>query len=354
MKQKKQREEQPLDPKIAIELKKLERNLKKAFTAVKRDINIFYGEFARFKLSTSNQINKLKLSDDKVDKLLVLNKSVEKLNSIVEGLEYSMKKFADKESTKEELSEIKKRFSDYVEKSDYNDRLKEVDKQLEIRNVKLIDLAKIETKINSIKKDVNDLSELDNDLKSLKENFLKFKKSALTKYNVEKHEKWVKELEKDLLQLISLRKKVDALSTVKEVEGMRRIAAQNIKEQEEMKNKFDNISRLKQDFDKFKADSEKEAKKLGKELAAANSSLARLQKSQDSVLSELKEAKRIARVEKNLDQLSKKVKKLEKVKPKVIVKEKKTAKAKPKKSKKSKKGKKGTAGQRFFDWLVEE
>lgn len=354
---KQQAEQQYLDPKLAIELKKLERSLKKAFGAVKRDINIFYGEFARFKLSVSNQVKDLKITDGKINELLALNQTVQKLNSSVDELKQSMKKFADKENTKDELEDLNKRFGDYVETTKYDERLKEVDRQLEARNVKIIDLAKIETKLNTLKKDIDDLHDVEGDLKSLKEDFIGFKKTALTKYNVDKHEKWVKELEKDLLQLISLRKKVDALSTVKEVESMRRIAAQNIKEQDDLKVKFDNVSKFKQDFDRLKANSENATANLRKELSAANSNLSRLQKSHEAILSELKELKRVSQIEKDVGLLGKKVQKLEKIKPTVIVKEKKVKVKTPKKAikaKKSKKKGKGTTGQRFFDWLVEE
>jgi hypothetical protein len=391
--QKKKQKEQPLDPKLALEFKKVERSLKKAFGAVKRDINIFYGEFARFKLLSTNQIKKLKLSDDKVSEVFNFLQSFEKLRISVDELKQNMKKFADKDQTKEELSDMNKRFLDYVEKSSYNSKIKEIDKQLEIRDVKLIDLAKVETKINSVKKNVQVLSDMDKNILKLKEDFLKFKKTALTRYNVDKQEKWIKELEKDLLQLISLRKKVDALSTVAEVENMRRILTQNVNEQKQMKTKFEKVMSMDQDFSNFKNITRDSEAEVRKELAIANNKLVQLQKSNDKLQLELKELKRIAQLEKEVKQMDKKISRLEKVKPTVVVKKevkkekksrlarfklgrskkkktKKTKKVKKakkpkktkkkkiarksKKTKKSKKGKKGTVARRVVNWLVEE
>jgi len=111
----------------------------------------------------SKDILKIKDRVDKIDAMLKSGKEIDRLNkAISNALNFSEKKFS---GLLEEMSKF---------------------------NVRKIDLNKLESKLIAFKNEMDKFEEVAEDVKQIKENFIKFRKKALTKYNFSRLEKWIK------------------------------------------------------------------------------------------------------------------------------------------------------------------
>jgi len=177
------------------EVKEMDRKFRQGFQAVKRDIqNIqkktnlidsgveIKKQLKEIKSKNDNSVDKNEFSK-KIDDLSKTLKTIEK--DVLEKLgkiEDAQKKLAVKEIVSYDIEDVKEQIAGI--------------------DVKKVDLSKIEAKVNSVR---NDFSKLDigvASIKSLQEDFVKFRKNALTRYNFDKLEKWVKLLEKDIANII--------------------------------------------------------------------------------------------------------------------------------------------------------
>lgn len=281
------------------EIKRIDNGVRKAFGKFGRD-------FTKFQGYVDKRLNNLKLTDKKTTELFDFYKKFQELKVLVAHLKEEFESLAKKNKVEEELRVLNKRFSDFVEAKDFNAAVKKIDDDLSVRNVRRIDLAKVETRVNVFRKEIEDLQYLDKVVNKLREDFLDFKEKALTKYHINKHEAWVKEIERDVLELAKLNKKVDLLCSIGEVDKIR-----------------------------------KDIKDLKKDLKSYNS--------------------RLDKIEKRLDKCEKQKAKVKEVKVKVKPEKKKTErKIKENKSKKTesknrkKKKLKNNFGSKFYDWLMEE
>jgi predicted RNase H-like nuclease (RuvC/YqgF family) len=119
----------------------------------------------------------------RIDNVLRGGKEVEKLNKSIENsMHISEKKF---NAIAEEMGKI---------------------------DVRRIDLAKLESRLNALRNELDKFTNTISDVQQLKENFIIFRKKALTKYNFSRLERWMKEIEKELLELISIKGEVSGLS----------------------------------------------------------------------------------------------------------------------------------------------
>jgi len=125
----------------------------------------------------------LKENINKINNVLKYGKEIDRLNkAISNALNFSEKKFS---TIMDEISRF---------------------------DVKKIDLAKIESRSNALRDEMEKFTDIVVDVKQLKENFIKFRKKALTKYNFSRLERWMGEIEKELLELISIRGELSKLS----------------------------------------------------------------------------------------------------------------------------------------------
>src|SRR3989344_3090651 len=156
---------------LKMKLKKWIENFDKVFKQLKE-----------IKSKNDNSVDKNEFSK-KIDDLSKTLKTIEK--DVLEKLgkiEDAQKKLAVKEIVSYDIEDVKEQIAGI--------------------DVKKVDLSKIEAKVNSVR---NDFSKLDigvASIKSLQEDFVKFRKNALTRYNFDKLEKWVKLLEKDIANII--------------------------------------------------------------------------------------------------------------------------------------------------------
>jgi len=128
-------------------------------------------------------VSELKSHVSNINLMLKSGKEIERLNNgISHAISYADKKF---ESIMEELRKF---------------------------DVRRIDLAKIESRMKAIKSDMHKFEDVVVDVNKLKETFLNFRKKSLTKYNFSRLEKWMSEIEKELLELISIKSELSSFS----------------------------------------------------------------------------------------------------------------------------------------------
>jgi molybdopterin biosynthesis enzyme MoaB len=77
--------------------------------------------------------------------------------------------------------------------------------------VKRIDLAKIESKVVAFRNEMEKFVNLPGDIEQIKESLLAFRKKSLTRYNFMRLERWMKEIENELLELISMKAELTKL-----------------------------------------------------------------------------------------------------------------------------------------------
>lgn len=119
----------------------------------------------------------------RIDDILRSGKEIERLhNSVSNAIALTEKKF-----------------------SSLSDEMKKID-------VRRIDLAKIESRQSAFRNEMEKFADLPKEIEELKENLIRFRKNTLTRYNFSRLERWMKEIEKELLELISIRAELSRLS----------------------------------------------------------------------------------------------------------------------------------------------
>lgn len=308
-----------------------DRKLKQAFRNVGKDVGRVRHDFKDFKEFVTQEFGKLLIAEEKVSELLKLNKDLADLQKKIDSVSGHLKEFAPEKKIRAELDRISKNISETVSQKQYNEKIKQIDEILAAKHVKKIDIAQVEAQINNLRKELESLHSAEKDIKALKEDFISFRKQALTRYNFDKLEKWIKEIETDVLDLVSLKKKVDMLSSVKEVEDMRRSFNRNAEEFVRMRKSFDRLLALQDDFKKSEKESKEQFTETSKRFKGFDSDLSSLENDFD-------------RLERRISRLEKKSSKAGAGKP-----------AKPGTKKGKKKSKKpGNIFRRAVDWLLED
>ncbi|MBW3014668.1 hypothetical protein KY335_05515 [Candidatus Woesearchaeota archaeon] len=317
------------DPKFEITF--LDKKVKKAFQNVGKDVDKCRDELVDFQNFVTKEFGKVLLAEEKVTPLLKYNKEVDKLKSNVDEISKSLKTFASEKSMKDTFDQVSKKLSELVDKKEYQEKIKKFDDILSEKHVRKIDLAKVETQVSNFRKELDAINSVSKSFQVLKEDFIDFKKKALTRYNFDKLEKWIQEIEKDILALVALKKKVDMLVSLKEAENMRRSFDRNTEEFIKMRKSFDKLLALHDDFSKSEKQTRVQFAETSKKFKDFDGDITAL--------------------ENDFDRMERRLVRLEKAEKKVkIVKATKPAKVKAKKSKKK--------GQNIFkraiDWLLED
>ncbi|MCK4669629.1 MAG: hypothetical protein KAT43_00380 [Nanoarchaeota archaeon] len=311
-----------------FELTFLDKKLKQAFKNVNKDVNQFRGEFSGFQKFVTKEFGKLLLADERVAVLFNFNKDFVNLQRKVGDMTTLLKTSASEKEVKNKFENVTKKLAETVDKKEYNEKIKQIDDILSSRHVRKIDLAKVESQVNNLKKELEALGSAGKSFNVLKEDFIDFKKKALTKYNFDKFEKWIKEIEKDVLVLVALKKKVDMLASIKEVDDMRRGFNKNTGEFIKLKKDVQNVLPLRNEFKALLQNNKEQFSGYSKGL-----------KDMDSDLTS---------VEKDLDKLERRISHLEKVEKKS------KAKTVTKGKKKAKKKCSQNVFRQVLDWLLED
>src|SRR3989344_5037184 len=173
------------------EVKDMNRKFIHSFQAVRRDIDNIRKKASLIESGAKikMQLNEIKsktgnfVDKNDLDQLSKNLKNLERdVTDKISKIESNQKNLAVKETVSYDIEDLKEQISGI--------------------DVKKVDLSKIDGKVNSVR---NDFSKLDigvANIKSLQEDFVKFRRDALTRYNFDKLEKWIKLLEKDIANII--------------------------------------------------------------------------------------------------------------------------------------------------------
>ncbi len=191
---------------LEIEVKDLDRKTREAFTRVKRDV-----------LALQEKIK--------------LFRGIERVTKDLSELKKQSKNFADNEKTGKSLNELRKKMEEEInklkkygvaaekalklnekisglEKSNnefkegINKSYEDIQKQISSIDVKRTDLNAIEAKINASKNFLSGTHITRKEFEEFNNNFIKFKREALTSYKFEKLENWIKSVENDVAVII--------------------------------------------------------------------------------------------------------------------------------------------------------
>ncbi len=195
------------------EVKDIDRKFRLGFQAVKRDIDNIRKKASLIESGAKikMQLNEIK---SKTENFVDKNDFDKNINQLSKNLKNIEKDVTDK------ISKIESNQKTLANKETVSYDIEDIKDKISAIDVKKIDLSKIDAKVNSVR---NDFSKLDigvANIKSLQEDFVKFRRDALTRYNFDKLENWIKLLEKDMANIvggIEFKRKLAKIEDLKEL-----------------------------------------------------------------------------------------------------------------------------------------
>ena len=361
----------------------------------KQDNNKLLIYFDNYKKVVDKDLSDLKLKEKQVLEALQVSTNLQTLKKNFERLEKATEKAA----------------GSFVKADDYNKTVKNLKGELDKKSLSRVEIRELEKDMSSLKRDLAKLNKVHNSVENLDKALQKVRANSLTRYNFDKQARWIKEIEKDVLDLVSLKTKVDQLASVKEVRDLRSEFDEAMASHEKSRQQFKDVRSeweknrkelqkfigevstkhegLRRETSDYRKSSEKLFQKatsqMRKDLSNTKSSLlsevndldrkhsntfkelSRLSKSHDSsnkdvetLKSEIEEMKSnlllmqktVGVQQRNIDRLNKKegLPKTPKL-PKLAIKKKKATK---KKKGKSEKSDKKNVAKKIYDWLMED
>ncbi|MBW3011780.1 hypothetical protein KY311_01205 [Candidatus Woesearchaeota archaeon] len=245
-----------------------------------------------------------------------LNKKFEEISGELEKIKQRLESLSRLKKAESDIANISSDLQTFVDKSTFNKELQLLSSEIEKKDVRKIDLGKLESKFVKLRTEFEKFEDTYDLIEKLKENLVSLKRKSLTSLSFVKYEKWLAEVEAELKELISIGQSID---------NLRNSAYRKFNETDSR------LRKLEKQQKKIKKKDYKEFRRVEDILSGQVYNI----------------AEKLDLFEKRLKLLEKQAKEKPKI-VKVVVKER--PKQKTKKSKKAKKSRvKG-----FFNWLLEK
>ena len=271
------------------ELKELAGRTKLAFQSVKRDIeNIkrktnqieagakLWTELRNIKSQLSNCITSENFTNEtqKIKSSVDIASKAENLNKKLEQIEITLKKCAEKDKTEIDIHDIKE--------------------MLSTLDVKKVDLAAVEAKVNAVKNEFGSLGISIKQFKDMQNDFVKFRKEALTTYKFSLLEKWLNGIEKDVANLMADRELIKQIPKKSDITEFKKWAANVSSKLNTLQNDAKQLNNFKSVISESMGRDDAlyyMLKTSNKNMVNLNKRLGRLEKMQGIKPQEIKEAK---------------------------------------------------------------
>ena len=206
-----------LDSPIESLIKRIDEGAREGFKKVKKEMQI------------------LQEKTEKLDSALKLQAQIRDLKKQCEGFveesrfqhELGKLKLNDAAAQKavsivNDLEKLKLDLGKYKDPEEYEARLNEIWEILSTLEVKKIDIAKLENQIGTLKNQIETQAMNNKKLDNLNQDFVDFRKKSLTTYNFDRLEAQIKDVDKDVKNLIYLHEYIKELANKTQIKEMQK------------------------------------------------------------------------------------------------------------------------------------